>query len=145
MKIREIQTYPRGDSFREHVTISGSLSADLSDALDIEHPCEDVSCGIAAMMANGYYTAAAWSLMGATECPLVEGVLAAYRAFLPRYRADIGTNLYDCADWEGWKAHFDRWARHCDACGAYNYAEPHWEPTRCGNCLANLPEPPDAD
>ena len=115
----------------------------LSDALTDDHDCDDPGCDIGTAHANGYVIAAAWMLTGATECESVDAVIAFYWAHgTAEQRAELGTHLYDCADWEGWKAHHDEYGRPCDACGSYTYAEVHYEPERCANCWAPLPRPP---
>ena len=117
-------------------TITRNFRTDLHDAVFADHPCEyDNHCDIGEALKEGYVYVAAHSLMGATdELPHVYRVIDAHR-FNRTLPDDFGTDMYDNADWEGWKAHFDKEARECPGCGAWCFAEPG---DNCSNCLAIL-------
>lgn len=99
--------------------------AALNDALWSDHPSTDLhGDDIAMARAQGYVYSAAHLLMGATETPNVDRVVAAYGG-LPRAR-------------DGWPIDFDAWVAwfrantwNCDGCNGYT----HTDSLVCGNCL----------
>lgn len=134
MRIRTV-TVPDGTDGRGYggnvtLYITGDYAADLARALDIEHPCEDPSCDVAAAMAQGYVYTAADLLSGATETPVIGAVHHAHTF--------NRTAIDDAPDWANWLAYHDAHGRQCPDCGAWNY-----ESDLCGNCGANIPTPSD--
>ncbi len=121
------------------IDVRGSFVDALAAALELEHPCEDPSCDIAAAMGEGFYRVAAGLLIGATECETVEDVVTYYC----RHRGEewnaygaVGPDAdRERADWSAWHV---RHAYPCDTCGSYTFAEDTWTPARCGNCSADL-------
>lgn len=114
----------------------------FDEALQHDHGgCQDSSCDIREALDNGYETVAYWLLDGATDPGATATMVEAARFNLGDATVTrlLGTHLYDCPDWDDWKAHFDRYGRECAACGAFTFADDIWEPERCGNCLEPLP------
>ena len=108
----------------------------LADALDYDHgACSENTCDIREAREGGFERIAAHLLQGATECETVDAVVA----FYVDNRGESWPDMYHDPQWEGWAEHFDRWGRQCEACGAFAFAEPYWEPETCGNCRADLP------
>lgn len=107
--------------------------AALAEAIETDHPCNDYGCDIAVALREGFVVASAILLTGATETPTVDAVIERYSLNLGGYH-DRPFNKW--ADWHrknGWE---------CEACESFMYANPDtgFEPTRCTNCLAALPE-----
>lgn len=114
--------------------ITRDFRADIAEAIYSDHPCEDSCCDVAVAREEGFTYVAAHSLMGATECPKLEAVIAAHR-FNRTLPAAFGSHMYDNADWEGWKAFHDEHGRECGSCGTFNYDD---DDEQCGNCLAPM-------
>ncbi len=121
------------------IDVRGSFVDALAAALELEHPCEDPSCDIAAAMGEGFYRVAADLLIGATECETVEDVVTYYCRHRGEewgpYGAEGPEVDRERADWHAWHV---RHAYPCDGCGSYTYADDTWTPDRCGNCSADL-------
>lgn len=115
--------------------VTRNFRHDLAVAIESDHPnCTANCCDISEALDKGYVYVAAHSLMSATdELPHLHRMLAAHR-FNRTIPDDFGSNLYDNADWDGWKEHFDKNARPCD-CGSYCFAEPGQYCDNCGNWL----------
>ena len=121
------------------VTISGDPRADIAEAVELDHGCEDVACDIHAALANGFVFVAAHLLMSATDTEVTCEVTAWYLENGPEgFARDFGSHAYACAEWEAWREHHDRYARPCEECGSYSYAERDFEPLECGSCAADL-------
>jgi len=117
-------------------TVTRDFRADLTDAVHADHPCEnDSSCDIREAREQGYIYVAAHQLMDATETPHVDRVIAAHR-FNRTLPAEFGNDMYDNADWDGWKQHFYNNVRMCPSCEASNFEVSAGD--NCGNCHAIL-------
>jgi hypothetical protein len=130
----------RGHPTFEHpysgsVTISGDPRADIAEAVELDHGCEDVACDIHAALGHGFVFVAAHSVMSATDAEVTSGVVGWYLEHGPEWFAGrFGTHAYDCAEWDGWSDHHEHFARPCADCGSYSYAERNFEPLECGAC-----------
>ena len=104
----------------------------LYEAVEHEHPCEDDNtCDIAAAVENDCEWWAAHLLQGATECPVVDAVIAqAVRVLGPAaIEAEIEADRVYLLDHV---SHVD-----CPSCGALVWGEGE---TVCDNCRETLPE-----
>lgn len=133
-----VQDVREGDT----VGIGSDYAADLSKAVELDHPCyDDSACDIAHALEAGAPLTAAGLLYGATECAHIDAVIAAHR-FNGTMTHDPRHDMYRAPDWEVWKAYHDENGRECPSCGAFNYSQ--WDDT-CGNCLAELTTDDDDD
>lgn len=114
----------------ETLDLSGDAGVDVAAAVALEHACTDAACDIRCALEDAETPfSAAYLLVGATETPLLDAVLAHYGVDgreMPR-------------DWDAWVAHHSRYGVKCDACGAYTYGDDTYTPEECGNCLAKIP------
>lgn len=109
--------------------------------MEEEHgACEDTSCDIREAMESGHPLTGAYLLLGATEAPVLAAVQQAYAdaELIPELDALV---RFPSSEQESWFKHHDDWARKCDACGSYTYANPSYEPDVCASCHAELPRP----
>lgn len=113
---------------------SGSVDAELADAVRADHPCDDRSCDIAVALEQGYPQVAASLLLGATDAPTVGALIDAGHAIVP-------ANLERCRGWDEWMAYHQAYGRRCPSCGAHTYGHDSWTPGECAECLQPLGEP----
>jgi hypothetical protein len=113
------------------IEITGDHRADVSAAIREEHYCtDDASCDIERARDDGYPLWAARLLQGATECPLLDAVIAHYRA----RGLDFDTEAE--LDRDAW-LESDTWTRHayrCSSCGSITFGDESWTPSDCGDC-----------
>jgi dienelactone hydrolase len=112
------------------VDLTSGPGVALADAVACEHYCTDEACDISAALSAGFPYSAAHLLVGATETPLLDAVVAHF---------DV--DLDDPPDWSEWVSHFHEYGVECESCGAFTFGDDFWTPERCGNCLAPLPTP----
>lgn len=121
------------------LSLTGDLRADVANAIDAEHgDCTDSACDIREAADAGFSLTAAHLLLGATEAPVLDAVLAEYLAaneLPPEENPYIGFSMSEEFDW---RTHHETYGFACDACGAYTYGGVGYEPEHCGNCLAAL-------
>lgn len=106
----------------------------LAVAVETDHPCRDLAgCDIARALHEGFTHTAAWLLIGATECPTVDAVVARYRIKL--------SNPFP-RDFAAWKRWHDEHKVVCvePDCEHRNYDA--WGGV-CSNCFKPLPDKPD--
>ena len=114
----------------ESLALTGDAGVDIAAAVALEHPCSDDACDIRCALEDAETPfSAAYLLVGATETPLLDAVLAHYGI------DGRGTPR----DWGDWVAHHSRWGVECPSCGAYTYGDEFYTPETCGNCLARIP------
>lgn len=109
--------------------------AALNDAILEDHACTDtVGCDIEVARKHGFILASAHLLLGATETPTVDAVIARYNLVIP----DVHSSTL-----QGWREFHDKNKRQCRECEAFMYADPDedFEPNMCTNCLAEFPDP----
>lgn len=104
---------------------------ELALAIETDHPCYDFDCDIATALREGFVIASAILLIGATETPTVDAVIE-------RYGIDLGS-VHD-ESFQRWVDWHREYGRLCEACDSFNYVNPDtgFEPSYCGNCLAEL-------
>ena len=125
----------------EYATIElGEMRADLAEAIEHEHPCEDPGCDITHALASGYVLASAALLTGATETPLLDAVVSHYLSS-PTGAVLADALAYRGDEWDQWAAWHRATGVQCPACEGYTYADAPDERddvTTCAHCGADL-------
>lgn len=116
----------------------------LAEALETDHPCDEISCDISAALGNGFEEVAAYLLLGATECSSLE-----------QHIEDNGTDLFGAnifgepfafpRGWDRWVKWFEDNAIKCSSCGAFNFPDEFGDLEYCGDCNEELPKPATCD
>jgi hypothetical protein len=119
------------------IALTGNWRRDVTTALNHEHgDCEDASCDIREALEQDFPLIAASLLTGATETPVLDAVRHAYEDADAIPEGEGYGDMSATPEWEGWTNHFDEFARKCEACGSYTFANRYDEPEQCANCLA---------
>lgn len=118
----------------EAVQLTGDVGADISTAVGLEHAdaCDSDCCDIDRATDDGYPFWGANLLQSATECPLLDAVIAHY------CEAGAITDWQELAskDCDAWSAS-ETWTHHafkCDSCESFTFSD-DGTPSQCGNCL----------
>lgn len=128
--------------------LSGSFRNDIAEAVEMEHPCDDIAgCDIARALHEGFPFVAAFLLSSATETPVLELVVRAHEFNGTAIEAREPFNDRDTSNsapegWKEWGEFFAENTTQCPGCNAYSFPEADGV---CPNCRGPLPRAPEIE